>query len=79
MNAISPCGPQGKRLLVVLTLLIGGLVHAQQSSPDTQAPNDVSKLPYMDPSLPIDQRVEYLLRHMTAEEKVTQLVARVGS
>jgi len=74
MNAISPCGFRGKRLLVALTLLTGGLLSAQQSSPQAQAPSDVSKLPYMDPSLPIDQRVDYLLGHMTPEEKVTQLV-----
>ena len=42
---------------------------AQQS-----ASQNGSKLPYADPSLPVDQRVEYILKHMTVEEKVTQLV-----
>jgi beta-glucosidase len=35
---------------------------------------DASKMPYMNPALPIEQRVDDLLKHMTIEEKATQLV-----
>ncbi|HVH86797.1 MAG TPA: glycoside hydrolase family 3 C-terminal domain-containing protein [Terriglobales bacterium] len=58
-------------LLVAANLLMYGVVQAQQNA---AAPQDTSKLPYMDPSLSIDQRVDSLLKQMTIEEKVTQLV-----
>src|SRR5690242_10757528 len=74
MNAISPCASRGKRLLFALTLLTGGLLCAQQPNPSTQAAGDFAKLPYRDPSLSFDQRVDSLLKQMTPEEKVTQLV-----
>ena len=74
MTAIRPCGFSGKRLLGSMIVLLAGLLQAQQSSTPSPTPKDVSKLPFMDPSLPIEQRVDYLLEQMTPEEKVTQLV-----
>jgi beta-glucosidase len=49
---------------------------AQQVNKESATPSaqDASKLPYMNPALPIDQRVDDLLKRMTIEEKVTQLV-----
>jgi beta-glucosidase len=49
---------------------------AQQPATVTpaQAMQDASKLPYMNPALPIDQRVDDLIKRMTLEEKATQLV-----
>lgn len=37
-------------------------------------PADVAKMPFMNPALPTDQRVEDLLHRMTLEEKASQLV-----
>jgi beta-glucosidase len=51
-------------LFVALALLPP--VHAQQQF-------DTAKLPYMNPALPIDQRVDDLIGRMTLEEKVSQM------
>lgn len=40
---------------------------------------DVSNLPYMNPALPTDQRVDDLIKRMTLEEKATQLVNQARS
>src|SRR3954471_20693191 len=61
-------------LLAAVTLLMGGCMYAQQTNAAAQPAQDVSKLPYVDPSLSIDQRVDSLLKQMTVEEKVTQLI-----
>ena len=57
--------------LAAATLLFASLAFAQEATTSSQP---LPKLPYTDPSLPIDQRVDYILKHMTVEEKVTQLV-----
>jgi beta-glucosidase len=59
-------------LLTVIFFLLHGSLVAQQAGEG--AAQDASKLPYMDPSLSIDQRVSDLLKRMTVEEKITQLV-----
>jgi beta-glucosidase len=58
-------------LLLTITLVFCAFSLAQQ---DEQLPADVSKLPFMNPSLPVEQRVNDLLKRMTVEEKVSQLV-----
>src|SRR6266567_8749261 len=57
--------------LIIAALLQGSLA-AQQSGEG--AAQDTSRLPYMDPSLSVDERVSDLLKRMTIEEKITQLV-----
>ena len=42
--------------------------------PHFVVPDDVMKLPYMNPALPTDKRVDDLLHRMTLEEKASQLV-----
>ncbi len=50
--------------------------HAQPPAPQSssQLMQDASKMPYMNPALPIEQRVDDLLKQMTVDEKVMQLV-----
>jgi hypothetical protein len=57
--------------LLTFTLVFCTVSLAQQTE---QPPADVSKLPFMTPSLPVEQRVNDLLKRMTVEEKVSQLV-----
>src|SRR5207248_1106337 len=52
--------------------LLHGSLAAQQSGEG--AAQDTSRLPYMDPSLSVDERVSDLLKRMTTEEKITQFV-----
>ncbi|WP_263367265.1 glycoside hydrolase family 3 protein [Edaphobacter bradus] len=52
------------RLLAVLTVFLISL-HAQQP--------DVRSLPFMNPALPVEQRVDDLIGRMTLEEKVEQM------
>jgi beta-glucosidase len=64
--------PFTKRLaivvVVVLGFAVGGLpLRAQNATP-------ASNPPYLNPSLPIDQRVNDLISRMTLEEKASQLV-----
>src|SRR5690348_7868390 len=58
-------------LLLTTTLVFCAFSTAQQTD---QPPADISKLPFMNPSLPVEQRVNDLLKRMTVEEKVSQLV-----
>jgi hypothetical protein len=62
--------------LVASGLMLSVTGRSQQTSSDvpSQPMQDASKMPYMNPSLPIEQRVDDLLKHMTIDEKVTQLV-----
>ena len=57
------------------------LPHAQaQATSSASAPMaDASKMPYMNAALPIDQRVDDLIKHMTLEEKAQQLVNQARS
>jgi beta-glucosidase len=54
--------------LVVSGLMMGSMGRAQQTPPD------VAKMPFMNPALPTDERVNDLLKRMTLEEKASQLV-----
>jgi beta-glucosidase len=56
--------------LLLLGVAASGQTIPDQAKPDTKVP----KLPYQDASLPIQARVSDLLRHMTLEEKVNELV-----
>jgi beta-glucosidase len=62
--------------LMACGLMLTATGRAQQPSSEAQPEpmHDASKMAYMNPSLPIEQRVDDLLKHMTVEEKVTQLV-----
>jgi beta-glucosidase len=51
--------------LCVAFLLLSLPLHSQQAPPST--------LPYMNPALPVDQRVDDLIGRMTLEEKVEQM------
>ncbi len=51
--------------LCVAFLLLSLPLHSQQASP--------SSLPYLNPALPVDQRVDDLIGRMTLEEKVGQM------
>ena len=57
---------------LIFAALLHGSLAAQQSGEG--AAQDASKLPYMDPSLSVDERVSDLLKRMTIEEKIKQLV-----
>jgi len=66
--------PSRKQLLrLAATLTASGLLMTAgaQAPPAMQ---DASNLPYMNPALPIEQRVDDLIHRMTLEEKATQLV-----
>src|SRR5207244_11629514 len=57
---------------LIIAVLLHGSLEAQQ--PGDGAAQDTSKLPYMDPSLSVNERVSDLLKRMTIEEKITQVV-----
>jgi beta-glucosidase len=63
------------RTFLALTLGLAGIFNfspltAQKSKSNSQA---AAKLPYQDPNVPIEQRVEDLLARMTLEEKIGQM------
>lgn len=66
-----------KRTLVLI-LFAAQLAFSQASAPakteNSETPQDVSKLPFRNPSLSIEQRVDDLVSRLTVEEKVSQLV-----
>ncbi|MDT5268523.1 MAG: beta-glucosidase [Acidobacteriota bacterium] len=53
--------------LALCLVVVGSPVSAQAQKPDARAP-------YLDPSLPVRQRVEDLVSRMTLEEKVSQMM-----
>jgi beta-glucosidase len=67
-------GSSQKRLLQLAAAFTvsGFLITAEAQAPP--AMQDASKLPYMDATMPVDQRVDDLIKRMTLEEKATQLV-----
>ncbi|WP_263354012.1 glycoside hydrolase family 3 C-terminal domain-containing protein [Acidicapsa acidisoli] len=74
-------GPSRKRLLwLAAALTVSGFLatpkaRTQQPAASASQPmEDASNLPYMNPALPIEQRVDDLIHRMTLEEKATQLV-----
>jgi beta-glucosidase len=54
-------------MMAALSLAVVGDLLAQQSEPD------VSSLPYRNPQLSVEERVDYLLKQLTVDEKVSQL------
>jgi beta-glucosidase len=58
-------------LLILIALSASHL--AAQSPSNTSAPAESPRPPYLDPSLPIDQRVNDLVSRMTLEEKASQM------
>jgi beta-glucosidase len=61
------------RLSMVLTLLSVSLAIPGAARGQSPVSDQTHTLPYKDPSLPIQDRVEDLLRRMTLEEKVEQI------
>ena len=67
-----------KKTLVVLCVFAAQLAFSQTTatSPapgDKQATSDLASAPFLNPSLPTDQRVNDLISRMTLEEKVSQM------
>jgi beta-glucosidase len=58
---------------LLLLLLLSGSELAAQSTSDTSASTASARPPYLDPELPIDQRVDDLVSRMTLEEKASQM------
>ena len=62
------------RLIAILfVLLLSASQLAAQTAPKTASPAATPRPPYLDPSLPIDQRVDDLVSRMTMEEKASQM------
>src|SRR5512141_2653338 len=59
--ALSACA-----FVVVLLAVMVSPVQAQTATPQ-------DKLPYLDPTLPVEKRVDDLISRMTLEEKVSQM------
>ena len=64
--------PFTKRLAFVVVVILGFAVGGSPLLAQNAAP--ASNAPYLNPSLPIDQRVNDLISRMTLEEKASQLV-----
>src|SRR5208283_2501989 len=64
--------PFTKRLAFVVVVILGFAVGGSPLLAQNAAP--ASNVPYLNPSLPIDQRVNDLISRMTLEEKASQLV-----
>ena len=58
---------------LLLLLLLSGPELAAQSASNTSASTASARPPYLDPSLPLEQRVNDLVSRMTLEEKVSQM------
>src|SRR5690242_5633702 len=74
MNMNTHCRQRWTRILHLLLVVAVLFCHIALAQQTEQPPADVSKLPFMNPSLPVEQRVNDLLKRMTVEEKVSQLV-----
>ena len=55
-----------------LTLLGASQLAAQSAAKVSSSP-DLPRPPYLDPSLPVDQRVDDLVSRMTLDEKASQM------
>src|SRR3972149_541829 len=55
---------------LLLAFALTSPAQTQTSSPGQPAP---AKAPYLDPSLPVEQRVNDLVSRMTLEEKISQM------
>src|SRR3974390_726248 len=64
------------RVFRFCTLIIAFFVLLICSPPklDAQTPSSAAQPPYLNPALPVDQRVNDLISRMTLEEKASQLV-----
>src|SRR5947199_9212432 len=60
-------------LTVVLCLTFGESSLTAQTAPNTSAAKEPARSAYLDPSLPLEQRVNDLVSRMTLEEKVSQM------
>jgi len=62
--------------LVFAGLIAGPALRAQQAAGESSqtVPAEIAKAPFMNPNLPMEQRVDDLLGRMTLEEKASQLV-----
>src|SRR5947207_7142576 len=58
---------------VVLCLTVGESNITAQTAPNTSAAKEPARSAYLDPSLPLEQRVNDLVSRMTLEEKVSQM------
>jgi beta-glucosidase len=74
MNMNTHCKQRWTRILPLLLVVAVLFCHMALAQQTEQPPADISKLPFMNPSLPVEQRVNDLLKRMTVEEKVSQLV-----
>lgn len=62
------------RILPASFLILFGASHlAAQSAPKVSSSPGTPRPPYLDPSLPVDQRVDDLVSRMTLEEKASQM------
>jgi beta-glucosidase len=62
------------RLLPAFLCLFSAASHlTAQTAPNTSRAKDSARAPYLDPSLPLDQRVNDLVSRMTLEEKVSEM------
>lgn len=62
------------RILPASFLLLVGASHlAAQSASNTSSSPEIPRPPYLDPSLPVGQRVDDLVSRMTLEEKASQM------
>jgi len=62
------------RLVVAfLCLVFGPSTLRAQTAPQVAAEKDSARAPYLDPNLPLEQRVNDLVSRMTLEEKVSQM------
>ena len=64
---------QFKKYVAIVAVLVAGLALAP-SRLSAQAVTPPSNAPYLNPALPIEQRVDDLISRMTLEEKASQLV-----
>ncbi|WP_213807487.1 glycoside hydrolase family 3 C-terminal domain-containing protein [Granulicella sp. dw_53] len=65
----------GKATFFAATLLVGQYLLAQKSGAiSAKAVPESAKLPYLDPSLPMEDRAKDLVSRMTLDEKAAQLV-----
>ena len=64
----------GTRGLCQLTLIVLGLTLLHSHRGFAQSEKPPANAPYLNPSLPIDKRVDDLISRMTLEEKASQLV-----
>lgn len=58
----------------VLLILIMGIIFPLSASSVQTIESQKSVLPYLNPTLPIEQRVDDLIFRMTLEEKVSQMM-----